>query len=455
MGLAIAVVPLLSLDHLMDDLFGNWRDLQKGSVLCCRDSLPPINKYEAKDVDETKSNEENEKKKSENHRIKGFLDWPMIDMHGVVVAQPKNVTVSIGGAFSVFWGLGFLIAALRAPAVTDCSAFMTDGICSHAVAPWSAESGECYCRIVDLHFDHNPKLQALDTWEKQDAYMNKLFRESFADKGTRLLTVSNAKWSKLPDYFLDMSELGALDSNGNYHLTDFPEEGLASYFPRMAILTLFGMDSLKEIPESFRELPPLLAGFGIGSSQFMRLPEWSGKWTVPVFMLSLSVNATDFPMPVTEMTAIAKLYIRNAGIKSIPPQITNLKSLIYLDMSNNSITTLPTELGTMTQIKELFLGGNDISDAKLPFGLDTMDWKNPSWAIKELRLSGNPVCDKRSGDGVVDYSKTKACEVLCGSPLCTNFYMENLWCDPGCNTEACGWDNGACVKIPWQVEKGF
>ena len=128
-------------------------------------------------------------------------------------------------------------------------------------------------------------------------------------------------------------------------------------------------------------------------------------------------------------------------LTNIPALVDQLPSLKYLYVSNNTITSLDTLAASVASEDEAAVQSdyNDINDETL------------------LLLGHNPVCANggTSGSAVLGAKWFVSCQSQCSSTCPVSIpwkraevkdWRGNGQCDIGCNTTACSFDGGDCLK---------
>ena len=127
----------------------------------------------------------------------------------------------------------------------------------------------------------------------------------------------------------------------------------------------------------------------------------------------------------------------NNTFTSLPKTVGDMKSLIAVDFRHNALTGLPSSVSQWRNIEYLFLAGNPLC-SKLSIPGDLKAAKG--WCEQQCSVDcnegflGNNMCD----DSNYNYQFSKK-------------YNSNIKpkANSGCNTAACGYDKGDCLRNAW------
>ena len=98
-----------------------------------------------------------------------------------------------------------------------------------------------------------------------------------------------------------------------------------------------------------------------------------------------SLNLKQFPLELTQLVSLKKLFIDYNSIQSIPSEIWQLKNLRELSLRGNLLETLPSEIGSLKYLEALSV---DVNNFKV-FPEVLTELKN----LKHLGLGKNQICD--------------------------------------------------------------
>lgn len=95
------------------------------------------------------------------------------------------------------------------------------------------------------------------------------------------------------------------------------------------------------------------------------------------------LNLEQFPIEITKLVSLKKLFLDENSIQSIPREIVQLKNLRELDLRGNLLEDLPSEIDSLKSLERLFLGVNKFKT----FPEQVMRLKN----LKHLGLGWNQI----------------------------------------------------------------
>ena len=98
-----------------------------------------------------------------------------------------------------------------------------------------------------------------------------------------------------------------------------------------------------------------------------------------------SLKLKQFPIEITRLVSLKKLFLDYNAIRSIPSEIWQLKNLRELNLSGNLLETLPLEISSLKSLERLSL---DVNNLRV-FPKTLMELKN----LKYLGLGKNQICD--------------------------------------------------------------
>ena len=170
------------------------------------------------------------------------------------------------------------------------------------------------------------------------------------------------------------------------------------------------------------------------SNRLTRIPDLTTNTKLTT--LSASNNRlSSWPRSLERLTRLKVLRLQSNRLTNIPASVDRLPRLKYLDVSNNTITSLDTLTATTAGEGGAAQNGRN----------ETM-----------LLLGRNPVCaNGGTSSGALGSKWFVSCQSQCSStcswyiswkPAGVTDHRGNGWCDIACNTTACSFDGGSCLK---------
>ncbi|KAF0691208.1 Aste57867_17522 [Aphanomyces stellatus] len=212
-------------------------------------------------------------------------------------------------------------------------------------------------------------------------------------------------------------------------------------------------------------LPSSLAAVVIRYSAMTSIPA-ALQTNLPPFFCVIQLEAAPLQsLPDATIAAwpnIARLYLKNMSLQSLPTTLASTLPLADLNVRNNQLTTLPPAFvaadipSSLKTLVAMDLSGNPLPDAAMPWPLAergaTVDISGtlvtaipsslPVKAVtkRKVVLDGTPYCTSAIANQGVDAAN---CKALC-APGCTAVMRGDFNCDLACFTAACAYDGGDC-----------
>ena len=188
--------------------------------------------------------------------------------------------------------------------------------------------------------------------------------------------------------------------------------------PAGALLPLTGLVELRVENNRLTQLPDLATNTALG------------------YLYASSNRLSSWPRSLEQLTNLAGLSMQHNRLTNIPALVDRLPDLKYLDVSYNAITSLESLATTVA------VGGEAAAQSG----------RNETL----LLLGHNPVCTNggTSSTRRIDAKWFVSCQSRCSSmcpsiswtPAGATDARGNGVCHKGCNTTACSYDGGDCVK---------
>ncbi|KOM33823.1 hypothetical protein LR48_Vigan01g337900 [Vigna angularis] len=126
-----------------------------------------------------------------------------------------------------------------------------------------------------------------------------------------------------------------------------------------------------------------LCGCGLSVSVAYSLMELALLWFIPAAKTSEFYESAVFPVELTQLPHLEKLYLDNNRLSVLPPELGVLRSLKVLRVDSNMVVSVPAELRQCMQLVELSLEHNKLVRPLLDF--------RAMAELRVLRLFGNPL----------------------------------------------------------------
>ena len=176
-----------------------------------------------------------------------------------------------------------------------------------------------------------------------------------------------------------------------------------------------------------------LVELNVKNNRLTQLPDLA-TYTALGYLYASGNRLSSWPRSLERLTNLAGLEMQRNQLTNIPALVDRLPDLKYLDVSYNAITSLESLAATAA------VGG----EAAVQSGRnETM-----------LLLGRNPVCTNGGTSSRLDAKWFVSCQSRCSS-MCPSIAWEPASatdsrgdgaCHAGCNTTACSYDGGDCVK---------
>ena len=272
--------------------------------------------------------------------------------------------------------------------------------------------------------------------------------------GLVFLRMKNVGWTNIPPGALrPLKQLAELYLQHN-HLTQLPDLTAYTALDDLNV----GYNRLTQLPDLTKNTA--LVELITGNNLITQLPDLTANTALT--KLEVDNNRLTQLPDLTANTALTNLYANNNRLSSWPRSLERLAKLKILRMQSNRLTNIPALVDRLPRLKYLDVSNNAIAS------LDTLaatatagsEAAAQSGSNETLLLLGhNPVCANggRSGGAVLRVGSKwfVSCQSQCSStcswyiswkPAGVTDHRGNGWCDIACNTTACSFDGGSCLK---------
>ena len=285
----------------------------------------------------------------------------------------------------------------------------------------------CDCAVIDIE-RHN---------------MTVLPKSMFQLNALKNIRINNGPLEYIPKEIENLKKVVVLDLNYNM-LTNIPNE-----ISTLGIVKLrLANNKLNTIPDEAWGLDSI-AWLELDNNNISHIPEniKNAKSLTTLFLSNNTVNEVKaylFQLP------LISLMLDGNNIRHIPVEISKLMNkLQFLKLQNNKIVDIPAEIGQLDVLWMIDLRNNNVS--YFPKEMAIFGKKNNK--KKYLYIYGNPICvngwmssDAATSDIKQLLESSKAgCTKQC-SPYCTYTLLKQKQCLRECNSEACEYQKGTCLR---------
>ena len=254
------------------------------------------------------------------------------------------------------------------------------------------------------------------------------------------------------------------------------------------------------VPSFIQQLTGLTI-LSLARNPLKEIPSFVGRLAGLQTLYLNNCSLSAIPLALGHLTGLrVALELSDNSLISVPSFIGRLTNLESLDFHNNKISVVSSSLGRLTKLKELWLQNNALTTAipsvltasrssaspNLRLSLEannislaalmpvlaavstTPSMSETTEPASSLMLLGrNPACSAANGSSLA--SRVGPWRIKC-EPECALDCLEtgigdggeiqswigNTYCNPQCNTAACGWDKGECIghRTFWEMRSG-
>jgi Leucine-rich repeat (LRR) protein len=244
--------------------------------------------------------------------------------------------------------------------------------------------------------------------------------------------VRNGPLQELPRHMEQLSELTEIDFRFN-ELKEFNVD--ISKWKALAVAWLH-FNKIKKMHESVWKHSELVT-LALNSNKGLAFPE--SIYLPQLLYFHAGNNSVQIPATLgnAQFPAVLFLYLNGNMIprKTFPKDFETLSTLRYLGVARTGLKEVPSEtLMKFNNLRYLDARDNNISAVD-----DSLTRYLKAQKVNEIYFGGNKGLDCKT------VASTDCDKSLC-SKYCYSKYHKNKFCDASCNSKACNFDEGDCLR---------